>query len=423
MKKLFLIAFLIFLLLPLIYAVEFNIKENFAQGETMIAKVSGNFITPITKSNVFFYKEHVRIPMDYGVEKIDKEYYIYASLSGKAEGNYSISIENVQYMKGAETLSDNIVKNFSITNATADFSLKPGVIVSSGDFSLEIQNLKDKQIAVIVKTQIANISERDISIITQETTAKVVSVSLVSGEVGKIYFKSGSGLPTFQKIELKSENFTYEIPVYIFTSLTNQEAPYRLEPAELISSIPTNSIIKKIIFLYNTGDREIRNISLSLSDSIKPFVNLSQNYVESLASKTNIPIELSFLSPGETEVSGTLKANINSEMMLYSQISLKFLSNYTPVNDSSHSSNKTCEELQGKICSQGEACDKGIEYARDSVCCLGNCVSTSKKSPVGTIIAIAIFIVLIVVGIWFYKKKYKKAKKPVDLLKIANKKY
>lgn len=263
MKKLFLIAFLIFLLLPLVYAVELDMKDNFSQGETMIAKLSGNFITPPTKNNIFFYQEHVRIPMDYGIEKIDKEYYIYASLSGKKEGNYSISIENVQYMKGAETLSDNIVKNFSITNTTADFSLKPGVIVSSGEFSLEIQNLKDKQILVTVRTQIANISERDISILTQDTTAKIVSVSLISGEVGKIYFKAGSGLPTFQKIELKSENFIYEIPVYIFTSLTNQETPYRLEPSELISSIPTNSITKKTIFLYNTGDREIRNISLA----------------------------------------------------------------------------------------------------------------------------------------------------------------
>ena len=419
MKKFLLLFLFILLFSPLVFAVEFNLNQNFQQGETIITKISGNFITPLTKDNVFFYKGHVRIPMDYGIEKINKEYYLYASLSGKTEGNYSISIENIQYMQGAETISDNLVRNFSITNTTADFSLKPGVIVSSSDFSLELQNLKDSQISVTVRTQIANTSERDISIVTQETTAKTVSLSLVSGEVGKIYFNSGNGLPTFQKIELKSGNLTYEVPVYIFSALIPSETAYSLEPSELISSIPTKSVTKKIIFIYNTGSTEIRNISLSLSDSIKPFVNLSQDYIESLSSKTNIPIELSFLSSGELEVSGTLKANINGEVVLYSQISLKFLNDYVPVNETQQSSVKTCGELNGRICKQEEKCDKEIVYAKDNVCCLGSCVSTSKKSSAGIIIVIAIFVVLIVAGVWFYKKKYKKAKKPINLLDIA----
>ena len=37
----------------------------------------------------------------------------------------------------------------------------------------------------------------------------------------------------------------------------------------------------------------------------------------------------------------------------------------------------------------------------------------------GKIIGIVILILIIGVGIWFYKKKYKKAKKPANLLKIA----
>ena len=415
----------VFILLSfsLVSAVEFNLNNNFSQGETIIAKISGNFINSLTKDNIFFYKEHVRIPIDYGIEKINKEYYLYASLSGKTKGNYSVSIENAQYLQGAETLSENIIRNFSITNTTASFSLKPGAIVSSGDFSLELQNLKDNSISITVKTQVANDSERDISITAQDATAKTVSVSLVPGEVGKIYFKSGNGLPTFQKIELSSGNLIYEVPVYIFLAAEYAKVSYRIEPLQLISSIPTNSATKKIILIYNEGDIEIRNISLSLSDSIKPFVNLSHDYIESLGSKANFPVELSFFSLGEIEVSGTLKANINSETMLYSQISLKFLDDYISVIEN-QSSQKTCEELSGKVCILEEACDKQIIYTKDSVwCCPGNCkpssTATSKKSPAGTIVAIIIFIVLIGGGIWFYKKKYQKAKKPVDLLKIA----
>ncbi len=39
-----------------------------------------------------------------------------------------------------------------------------------------------------------------------------------------------------------------------------------------------------------------------------------------------------------------------------------------------------------------------------------------------TIIGIGILVVIVAVSVWFYRKKYKKAKKPVDLLKIAGKK-
>jgi len=419
MKAFFLIVFLIFLLSPLVFAIEFNLNQNYKSGETIIAKVSGNFLTSLTKDNVFFYKEHVRIPMTYGIEKIENEYYLYASLLGKTQGNYSIALENIQYMQGAETLSDDIVKNFSITNETADFSLKPGVIVTSGEFSIDIQNLKDNRITVSVRTEVVNSSERSISIVTQETAVDSVSLSPVSGEIKKIYFTSGYGSPTFQKIEFKTSNLTYEVPVYIFSTFLPEVTSYKMEPSELISSVPTNTLTKKVIFFYNTGDKEIRNISLSLSDSIKPFVNLSQDYIESLEPKTNVPIQLSFFSPGEIEVSGTLGANVNGETMLYSQISLKFLSNYVPVNESQESSVKTCAELNGRVCTQTEACDTEIVYAKDNLCCLGKCVATKKKSSTGVIIALAIFFVLAIAGFWFYKKKFKKTKKSVNLLDIA----
>ncbi len=410
---------LLLIIFPMTSAVEFNLNPAYKSGETIITKISGNFLSSLAKENIFFYKEHVRVPVDYGIEKINKEYYLYASLEGKTEGNYSISVKNVQYMNGAETLSDDLVRNFSITNETADFSLKPGAIVSAGKFSLEIQNLKDEQLSIMVTTKIANGSERDISVVAGETTAKLISVSLVSGESGKIYFESGEGFPTFQKIKLSSANLTYEVPVYIFSSAIFSEDSYKIEPPEIISSIPSEKITKRTIFIYNSGDTEIENISMSLSDSISSFVNVSPAHVDSLAPNTNLPLELSFFSPGEIEASGTLKVNINGETMLYSQISLKFLRDFVPANDSQQSSVKTCGELTGKICKSGEACDSQIVYAKDNVCCLGNCVSTKEKSPWGTIIGFAIFFILVVVGLWFYKTKYKKAGKPVNLLDIA----
>ena len=417
MKKLFLIIFLVLLSFQLISAVEVNMKENFQSGETLLAKISGNFLTSIARENIFFYKEYFKIPMEYTVQKINDEYYIYALLSGKSQGNYSISIENVRYMKGTVAVEDKIVKNFTITNETADFSLSPGVVIVSEDFYVEVRNLKEKQITINVKTETLNDSARDILVSSEGVTAKEMPISIRSGEVKKIYFTLGAGNPSLQDIQFSFGNFSYELPVYISTALEQTQAIFTLEPSELILSLPTDSVTKRIIYVYNTGDREVKNISLSLSDEVKVFATLSQESIDNLEANSNFPVELSFFSPGETEVSGTLKANINNEVMLYSQISLKFLDNYIPVNES-QSSVKTCSELGGKVCGSNEKCSQQTIYAKDNVCCPGTCQSTGK-SPVGTIIAILIFVVIAGGLFWFYKKKYKKAKKPIDLLKIA----
>lgn len=427
MKKFFLFFFLVFLLFPLISAVEFTVHDSYQQGETMIAKVSGNFVTQITENNVFFYKGHVRIPMDWGMAKINEDYYIYASLVGKTEGNYSVSIEGVKYMKGNEVIQDDIVKNFTITNSTASFSLAPGVVASSSGFSLEVQNLQDNQITVDAVTHAANNSERDISIQQSIGTAKEISFSLKSGEIKNIDFVIGNGLPTFQTISFSSGNLTYEVPVYIFSSSGQQgqtpQSSLMIQPSEAIYSIPTNNITTKTFYLYNTGGIAITNISLSLSDGINAFVNLSQTIIDNLEPNSNIPIKLSFFSPGETDADGTLKA-ISGDIISYSSISLNFLNDYIPPNETIQSyTTMTCAEAHGTVCTSTQQCDAETVYAKDNVCCLGNCSTTqSSGSPwTGRIIAIAIVVIIGVLAVWFYFKKFKTAKKPIDLLKIGKK--
>lgn len=404
-----------------ISAVEFNVNANYSQGETIIAKLSGNFLTSVTKDNVFFYEGHVSLPLDYGIAKISNDYYIYALLADKPAGNYSVQVENVKYMNGSQIAEDNIVRDFSITNEIADFSVKPGFVVSSGEFSIELQNLRDNEISVDINTA-SNVSSRDILILPSNT--RQTSVSLGSGEIKTISFAAGNGNPSLQDIELKTANLTYKIPVYIYTSSEVQEEPaFRLEPSEMTLSIPADSVTKRTIYLYNTGSSEIKNITLSFSDEIRAFVNLSQYNIEKLDANSNFPVELSFFSPAEIEVGGNLKA-MTDTLISYSQISLKFLNNYIPPNESEQSSAKTCAELNGIICPQTEKCDMAIIYAKDNVCCPGKCLKNQGTSSTGTIIGILIFVIAAAALLWFYFKRFRKAKKPVNLLEIARgKKY
>ncbi len=413
MKKLFFI-FLFFLFFPLISAVEFDLNQNFSQGETIIAKISGNFLTQISNQNIFFYEGHVRIPFEYSVSKVGEDYYLYALTYGKSPSNYSVSIQNVQYMRGSEATQDNIAANFSITNNTADFSVSPGFVTTAGDFSLEVQNLKDLGLVVAINTE-SNLSKTREILISPDMFSSS-SFSLRSGEIKKINFQLGSGESGLRMVELKTENLTYKIPVYIFSSSAGNFASLEIDPPFLTLSSSTNASSKTSIYISNSGDKAIQNISLSLSDSLAPYITISKSDIANLSADTGVQIDLSYFSNTERKVEGLLKIN-SGNTSASSFISLTFTKNYTAPKTNASVITKTCAEISGNVCASDEKCDKDPIYAKDNVCCLGTCKKI-ESGNFGAVIGIILLVVIIAVLVLFYKK-YKKTKKPVNLLEIA----
>src|SRR3989344_4174790 len=113
LKSFLFLAIFSLMILPQISAVEVIMDSSFSSGETLLAKISGNFIDQITRENVFFYRGHVKIPAIYGVVKIEDEFYIYSISTGKTQGNYSLAIEGVRYMRATEVVDDDIILNFT----------------------------------------------------------------------------------------------------------------------------------------------------------------------------------------------------------------------------------------------------------------------------------------------------------------------
>jgi len=413
MKKILLIFFLSLLFIQGIFAVEIDINENYSQGETLVAKISGNFLTSVGKNNIFFYNEHVRIPVEYDLVKIGSDYYVYAILVGKSEGNYSLSVENVKYMSGGFTNESDIVQNFFITNETAEFSVNPGFAISSGNFSISIQNLKDNSIIVNARTN--DSSARKIYV--SSNGIYDAFFTLNSGEVKKINFISDKGEETFQNIIFSSENLTYKIPIYISganqSSETSSNKKLDFQNSDLIFSIPVNSIHKEKIYLYNKGNSSLENISISFSDSLSYFAVLSQDNIETLDADSNISLELSFFSEEEKDIQGHLYADTENESVSLF-VSISFLKNST---SSDGVSVKTCAELNATICdTQTKKCNVNLISGKDGWCCPGVCSDIGASSS-GKIIAIILIILMIIGLTWFYFKKYKKSKKPVDLIK------
>lgn len=409
--KRFSLFLLILLLVPLISAVEFDVNDEFSQGETLMAKVSGNFLQPLQKENVVFYRGHVRVPMEHDIKRLEDEYFIYASLLGKEENNYSIALENIQYMSGAEVSEEDIVREFSINNQTADFWITPG-FANTNPFTIDVQNLQDNEITIEMKTK------EDVEDAGEEYQEPI---DIKSGQTKSIEFLIETPEPVFRWIEISTENLAYNIPASLPAVEVEVEELFRIEPDSFIVSSATGQETTRTVYIYNTGEEALRDITISLSDSLKDYASISETEISRINPDSNAPIEITFSSEQEIEVEGHIKAEQDLEIV-YCEISAKFLQDYIDTTippDPETSEEKTCAELGYPICSSDQVCSSGdLVYAKDSPCCVGVC-NERETSGRGALIGILIIVVVAGFVIWFFKKKYKGAKKPLDLLKIA----
>jgi len=422
MKRWILLFLLVLFVMPLITSVEFTINTEYKQGETLLAKVSGNFIDNIDFENIAFYRGHVKVPFIYDVTKIEDEFYIYSTLP-ETSNNYSIVIKDVKYMEGSKVVDYDIQRNFTITNDTVDFSIFPGHIITKNDFSLKVQNLQDTKITISVLISAEN-KEKERGFFaslfgwTSDSSSNETTFELKSGEIQDIDFQANpSNSPKFEFLTFKTENTVYEIPIYILANQTSEEpeSDFKFDPGLLNISMPTNTSRIRLIYLQNTGQVDLEDINLSISSEIIPYFSISKKKISLLETgESSEAIEISINSTlEESYFEGNIKAVTSEGFIAFLPINLNFIPNYVPIDDEENGqegyvpvSIKTCQELNGNICANDEICDGGIEIAKDGNCCIGTCKTESKTSW-GKIIGWTIIIIVILLIGWFYKRRYR----------------
>lgn len=416
MKRLFFILVFLFLL-PVLSAVKIDMETEFSQGETLMAKVSGNFFEAISEEDISFFRGHVKTSIVPFVTKIDNDFYIYAQLFGKEPNNYSIVIEDAKYFEFSKIIEKDIVKNFSINENFADFSVDKGFIITNEDFSLNVKNLIDDKITI-------NIEMNDSSF---EISPKENLATLRVGETIKINFETEkNSISSLNIIKLSTENQEYQIPVYFFSTLEKEikeENRLTFEQSVIELVMATNSEAEGVIYLKNTGDSVLENISLILSDSLIPYVSLSLYEIDELNENSSKKIYVYFFSDDEErEIEGQITA-ISGELFAYTSVFLNFLPDYIPLDGEENKTRsfQSCDKLGGTICTENQECSGETTYATDGVCCLESC-NEIQKSSTGKIIGWTIIFVIIIFLIMFYLKKYKNTKNVVDLLKIKRRK-
>ncbi|MBU1501637.1 MAG: hypothetical protein KJ905_02585 [Nanoarchaeota archaeon] len=423
MKRVLIFLFLIIILAASsVSAVELQFTKdspNFNQGETLISVASGNFIDQITSNNILFYQDHVRIPMDFEVSKIGDDFYIYALLSNKPEGNYSMRINDVSYTKVLEIVDDELIQNFTISNATVDFYVTPGFVKTSEDFYLDVQNIQDASITINVDSSLASSSN---------------SVSLSSGELKRINFDLDSNTnETIGRVNLSSGNTAYSVPLFVEKKSSSSEVQglaFRIEPRIVNVSLATNSSTERILYLINYGSEGAKNITFSIPPALNPYITISPRTISNFEKDDTEKITISIISgTSASSIQGTIKAVSNNGFETTLDIFLEFIPGYVPpegTTDESSSNTEiltTCAQLEGTLCDSDKVCSIDTIQTGDKekkLCCprSGVCETPESSGSTGTIIGWSIILVVIVLLFWFFNK-YKKVRPKVDVLKIG----
>jgi len=406
MIKQFLFLAALFLILPSCSAVQFDMKSSYNLGETIIAKVSGNFAQPISEEDISFYRRHMQTSMVPYLSKIGSDYYISSQIPlEKIADNYSIVIKGAKYFQGNGVKEEDIFYNFSITNKTADFSIDPAIIKSNADFEIAVQNFQDK--AISVKTSLTNKTSSSGGFFSllfggAGTSRDISTITLSAGETKKIKFNLSELEDGLNTIRISSDNLEY----FVFADITKkkEEPNFYFEKSEMNISSRVNLTEKKKIFISNPGNESIKNVSLSLSTSLKDYANISNNSTLELKGNSLTEIELSFFSPKEINLSGFLKAESEDKERILA-IYFGSLKDYIPVEEES---SKTCSELNGNLCGVNVQCNGTVINAKDDRCCMGNCIKEEgflSKKFVGW----SLLIISLLVFFWFLTTKYKGA--------------
>lgn len=427
MKSVIVIFLLSLLIIPIASAVEIEVKNSFSQEETFIAKVSGNFFDPVVPENVFFYRGHVRTSVEKSVKKIDGDYYITGQLSNKPEGNYSLSIENTRYYEINELKDDDVVRDFTITNETASFSINPAAVSTKNDFSISITNFLNDEITV--EARITNKSETNkddtgffASLFeSQNEPNSDNSISIKSGETKNMNFDISDFSSGLQFVELSYEDFYYNVPVEKTSETDEKEeqSNFEFEPSLLNVTAISGSNTTRIVYLENTGGSDIENITFYVSEFLEPYVTLS-NYTSSGVDK-NSSEKISVLFSSEKKVYAEGQITAESEDLI-THIAVYFNSVGEGTSGKNGSTvSETCENIGGEICPEDQQCDGEIRYATDGVCCVGQCIE-KRQGSTGVYIGWGIVIIVIGFLLWFYLRRYKRVdKKDIDLFKFVRK--
>ena len=391
-KGAFIFAILLILFSGLVSAININIQETYQPGQTLIASIEGNFISPLTTEQIYFYEGRIQVPLIYDLGKIQDKYYLYALLPVK-ERNLTLVIKNAYYIENKVEHLEDIRKNFTIKGNLTDFSVNPGLIITRDNFEITVESMNN---ALKINADfLGNKQEVDVS----AAQKKKISFSV-----------EGIKNSTFTEITISSPLTTYKIPASVSPSgqVTFSEKKFRFNQQSFERTISTKSNWLFDVYLLNLGQEDINDIKIesNLGDILK----IKPDEIKTLKSGTSEKIELTFKVDSEKEYEGEISA-VSGNLSTKLSIKISAKKNESEVDQADNPVYESCSELKGIICNSNETCSGYTRPTSEGRCCVAGKCEVKKESSLSTIVWVIIVIIIIAAILFFVLTKMKPRKK------------
>ncbi len=407
MKRVYFFVLLALLLISTVSAITIQSKQEYKPSETFLAAIEGNFLSPLDPSQISFTSERLNIPLIFDIAKINDKYYIYAMLQNK-ERNYTLKIKNLHFYENSQEKLENIEFNFSAKGDVIDFSVIPGFIITSKNFSLEIES-QNKALSV-----------------TANFAGHITNVSVSAGQKKNIFFNTDNITHSvLETVALSSGTASYSIPVAIIVPNRSQEesnvtvvqsSSFRFNIPKLQQEITANSNWLESVYLMNYDEetQEVKITTENLSASIFP-----ESF--SIKSKKAEAINITIASQAKGRIIGKIIAK-SSKYIAELPVEMTVKDNVSDINNSQVPALSTCSQLGGKICKVNatykEECKSISRNSLEGICCIQTsmqevCIPVAPNNNgngKSTKIWGIILIVLVIAAVAFFL--YKKSRKP-----------
>ena len=381
-------------------------KESYQPQELFQAKITGNFIS-LKENNIFIYKEgkaHPE-PLIKDMTKQKNIYYFYAILPNEF-GNYTIKIENAEYLERGIIKSETISKPLILElKNQSDLYINPGFIIPKKDFSIKVKSLFGN---TDLKAKF-------------ELTGEEKILNLVEQKEETITFK----LPAIPPQESKITINDYEIPVFLIKKLNDSFYNLEFIPAFIEGIVIPSNNYNFMILIKNPTERVLRNISFSSNLEVVFNPEKLETLEQNKTAFINFTIKI-----GNTDknISGKIKANFDKEEF-YIPINFIITKNESEVNiaDSTNanlankSTSLSCAQL-GSICPEEQICNGNLVNSIEGNCCIGTCEEKSSSTKIAGIILI-VLLILIIIYIIIKIRRNRNLKSPEEILEKKNTRY